>query len=120
MTTKAALAQNFRFKMGWTILLILTALMTVNHIALPFYSPSDSTPAIGFAAFNLYALVVIWIPFRRYERWAWYTTWILPAGLALPAILESNPGIVIFYSTVSAVLVLGLLLTLRDFFPKQD
>ncbi len=120
MTTKAALAQNSRIKLGWMILLIFTALMAVNHLTLPLYSPSDSIPAIGFAAFNLVALIVIIIPFRRLERWAWYTTWILPAGLALPAILESNPGIVIFYSTVSAVLVLGLLLTMRDFFPKQD
>ncbi len=120
MTTKVIRAQKSRFKTGWIILLVFAALMTLNHIALPIYSPTDSTPAIGFAAFNLYALIVILIPFRRYERWAWYTTWILPAGLALPAILESNQGIVIFYSTVSAVLVLGLLLTMRDFFPKQD
>ncbi len=56
---------------------------------------------------------------RRFERWAWFTTWILPAGLALPAIIESNPAIVIFYSAVSALLVLGLLLTMRDFFQKQ-
>ncbi len=120
MATKAALAQNTRFKIGWMILLVLTALMAVNHIALSIYSPMDTTPAIGFAAFNLYALVIILIPFRKFERWAWLTTWILPVGLTLPAIAESNPAIIIIYSTVSGLLVLGLLLTMRDFFPNRS
>ncbi len=119
MITKTALAQNTRFKVGWIILLVITALMAVNHIALPFYSPADATAAVGYAVLNIYALIVILIPFRRFERWAWLTSWIQPIGLALPAVIESNPAILIFYFTASALLVLGLLLTMWDFIPNH-
>jgi hypothetical protein len=71
---------------------------------------------VGFAAFNLYALLVIYIPFRRREKWAWYTTWILPVGLAAPAFIDTS--IAIFYYSVAAACVVGLLLTLQEFFTK--
>jgi hypothetical protein len=69
---------------------------------------------MGFTVFNLYALIVLLIPFRQGERWAWLTTWILPIGLALPASYDS--GIAILYYTVAAICVLGLLLTVGDIF----
>ena len=74
---------------------------------------------MGYAAFNLYALLVIAIPFRRQETWAWYATWILPIGLAGSAALAADPNITPFYDAVAAACVLGLLLTMRDFFAGE-
>jgi hypothetical protein len=105
--------QNTRFKVGWITLLIAAALMTLNHFSLIFFL-GDPVLFTGFAAVNLYALIVILIPFRRAEQWAWLTTWILPAGLALPA--STDPDLAIFYYAVAALCILGLLLTMRDFF----
>lgn len=108
--------QNVRFKTGWLLLLIAAALMALNHFVLIF-ALDEPTLFIGYTVFNFYALAVLLIPFRRYERWAWYCTWILPLGFVAPAFL--NPDIAIFYYVVAAVCVLGLLLTRQEFFANM-
>jgi hypothetical protein len=113
MVTKNAIAQNSRFKIGWIILITFSALMTLNHFSLIFFL-DEPVLFIGYTAFNLYALIVILIPFHRIEKWAWLTTWILPIGLAVPA--SADPSLAIYYFGVSALLVLGLLLTMPEFF----
>jgi hypothetical protein len=104
---------NTRFKAGWIALLATAALMTLMHAGLIF-ALGEPVLFIGYAAFNLYSLLVIAIPFRRLERWAWYATWILPVGLVLPAALD--PGLLLFYAVFAGACVLGLVLTSREFF----
>jgi hypothetical protein len=118
MSTMVNTAQNLRFKIGWIILLIATALMTLNHATLIF---AEDEPILftGFAAFTLYAFLVIYIPFRRAEKWAWYTTWILPIGLAASAFSITDPNIALLYYTFAALCGLGLLLTMPDFFARD-
>jgi len=113
MSTIVTISHNARFKTGRIILLIAAGLMTLNHAALMLVL-DEPVLFMGYAAFNLYALVVIAIPFGRCEKWAWFLTWTLPIGLAIPA--SNNPNLAPFYYAVSAVCVLGLLLTMRDFF----
>jgi hypothetical protein len=113
MSATVNVGQHARFKTGRIILLVAVALMTLNHLGLIFVL-GEPVLFMGFAAFNLYALVVIAIPFRRHEKWAWYATWILPIGLAAPAF--TDPNIALFYYAVAAICVLGLLLTMRGFF----
>jgi hypothetical protein len=115
MPASTILARNSHFKFGWIILLISAALMTLMHFGLIFFL-DEPTLFTGFAAFNLYAFLIIYIPFRRGEKWAWVATWILPVGLALPAF--NDPDIAFYYG-VAAVCVLGLLLTMQDFFSKS-
>ena len=115
MSATAIPAQNTRFKIGWIMLIILAALMTLNHFVLIF-ALDNPVLFIGYTAFNLYALIVILIPFRRGEKWAWLATWILPIGMALPA--STNPDLAIFYYSVAGLCMVGLLLSLRDFFSK--
>ncbi len=113
MSTTVMFGSNARFKTGSSILLVAAALMTLNHVALMFVQ-DEPVLYMGFAAFNLYALVVIAIPFRGHEKWAWYATWILPIGLAAAA--SADPNIASFYYPVAAACGLGLLLTMQDFF----
>ncbi len=115
MSATVNFGQDLRFKTGRMILLVAAALMTLNHFTLIF-ALDEPTLFTGFTAFTLYAFLVIYIPFRRTEKWAWVATWILPVGLAAPAFIE--PNIAIFYFTVAAACVAGLLLTMRDFFAK--
>lgn len=112
MTEATATLPQSRFKAGWILLFVLAGLMTLNHAVLLFVLDEPALFA-GYTVFNLYAMVVLAIPFRRRERWAWYTTWLLPLGLALPAAADGE--IAIYYYGVAAVCVLGLLLTMSDF-----
>lgn len=108
--------QSRSFKAGWILLLLSAALMALNHFVLTFVL-REPVLFLGWTAFNLYALLVIAIPFRRLEKWAWYATWILPVGLAAGAFSDSY--IALYYYSVAAACVLGLLLTMRDFFAVQ-
>lgn len=116
MSADTNFTRNFRFKSGWIILLVSAALMTLGHLSMIFVLDEPNL-FTGFAAFTLYSFIVILIPFRRGEKWAWLTTWILPVGLAIPA--ATDPNIAIYYFGIAAVCVLGLLLTMRDFFLKR-
>jgi hypothetical protein len=111
-------SHNARFKTGQIILLVAAALMTLNHVVIIFVL-DDPVLFLGYTAFTLYALVVIAIPFRRCEKWAWYATWILPIGLAAVAALSGDPNITPFYYGTAAACVLGLLLTMREFFAGE-
>ena len=115
MAATVNVGHTLRFQIGRIILLVAATLMTLNHSVLIF-ALDDPVLFMGYAAFNLYALIVIAIPFRRHEKWAWYATWILPIGLAGSAALAADSNITPFYCAVAAACVLGLLLTMRDFF----
>ncbi len=115
MSVSTIPAQNTRFKAGWIILLVSAALMTLGHLSMIFVL-DEPTLFIGHTAFNLYAFLIILIPFRQGKKWAWIATWILPVVLVLTA--SFVPEIVPYYFGMAAVCVLGLLLTMRDFFSK--
>jgi hypothetical protein len=108
--------QSVLFKIGWVILLVAAALMTVNHLGLIFVL-NDPILFLGWGLFTLYALVVIAVPYRHLEKWAWYITWLLPAGLAAGGF--TDPDISLFYYAFAAACVLGLLLTVREFFAVE-
>jgi hypothetical protein len=76
---------------GWVVLLmsallgIFAALVTAFLPEYILSSPISGTAypimgALGIASigFNIFAVVLTLIPYRRNERWAWYTLWMLP------------------------------------------
>jgi hypothetical protein len=105
--------QRARFTAGWMMLTVAAALMTLNHGVLSLVL-DEPILFLGHAAFNLYALLVIVLPLRRRERWAWYTTWVLPVGLAIPGAMD--PDIAPIYYGAAAVSVVGLLLSMGELF----
>lgn len=109
-------SQSRSFTAGWVLLILSAALMALNHLVLIF-ALDEPVLFLGWTAFNFYALAVIAIPYRRLEKWAWYATWILPIGLAAAALLD--PNIALYYYSVAAAGVLGLLLTMRGFFAVE-
>ena len=116
MLANVSFGHNSHFKMGWIILLVIAALMTLGHFGLIFFFMDERVLFAGLAAANLYAFIAIYTAFRRGEKWAWVITWTLP-GLAL-LIAATVPSIAIYYYGVAAICVLGLLLTIRDFFSR--
>lgn len=119
MTTQTLATRNNTFKIGWLALLVVSALAAVWHlIAIAAFPSDEATLFVGWAAFNLYSTVVLYIPFRRGERWAWYATWILVIGFAIP-ILINQESYVVAYLIAAGVMALALLLTWPAFFRKE-
>jgi hypothetical protein len=78
---------------------------------------------VGFTSLALFALVITYFGVRHGYRWAWFAMWLFAVTLALTAILfnpskRPDPGIV--YAGFAMVTVIGLLLPIRKFFPKQS
>lgn len=106
-------AVSTKFKIGWWILIGLGVLMTLNHLVLGFIMMNEFVLFAGWTGFNLYALVILFVPFRRGEKWAWYASWILAIITASP--LLGDPSIAPYYTGASVLLIIGLLLTRSEF-----
>ena len=117
MSTQTNATDSAAFNIGWIVLLIIPALATLNHIMLPLYGDPVAL-ALGWMGFSLYATVVIAIPFRRGERWAWYISWIPVIGFAYP-ILITQESYTVAYLIAAGVMALSLLLTRPAFFRKE-
>ena len=117
MSTQTKVTHSDTFNIGWIVLLIISMLATLNHIMLPLYGDNLAL-AIGWTGDSLYAIMVLAIPFRRGERWAWYSTWFLVIGFAIP-ILIIQESYTVAYLIASGVMALILLLTRPAFFRKE-
>jgi hypothetical protein len=75
----------------------------------------------GYFGTALFAAVVTFFGLRKGARWAWVALWIFPAVLSLGAIwffTHDQPGIGAFYAGVTAISLIGLLLSFRLVSPK--
>jgi len=105
------------FQVAWWVLVVLTGLFALNHIvgAVAFASSTDERLMFtAFAALQLLALVVLLIPYRRGEMWAWWAIWI-PVAMMILALAFSVDGISIAYSSVGVVMALAQVATLPRF-----
>jgi hypothetical protein len=110
-------------KYGWTILFVSALLGIFGGVSLMF--PSDPT-SIGpsglwllrawgmtWVGFNILVLAMSVGPYRRGERWAWYTLWLMP--LLFIAYFLIAPERVYFYLVLSVLSALGLILPYRRY-----
>jgi len=119
MTTQTLATPGTTFKIGWITLLVISALATLWHIiAIAAFPADEATLFVGWAAFNLYSTIVLYVPFRRGEKWAWYTSWILVIGFAAP-ILFSQESFTVYYLGAAVVMALSLLLTRSALFSEN-
>lgn len=120
--TSAAPTRSTRvlFRVGWWTLLVLFALFGVNHAAgvwLIATSTDESQMFELFAALNLFALIVLLIPYRRLEGWAWWAMWIgiIPVGLVMAF---GADAIGVIYLITAIVLALAQFATLPRFLSR--
>jgi len=125
-----ARSERVHERYAWVILVADVALGIVSAITttLPplswfsdlLYSTTYSVMGawgISWVGFEILALVVILIPFRRGERWAWWALWLLPGlWLCLFFLDTSLLGLLV----LTLISVTGLLLSRRRFFPKPE
>ena len=73
---------------------------------------------LTWIGFNILALVLIVGPYRRGERWAWYTLWLMPLLLVGYFVLSPELTMNLVLAILSAAL--GLLLPYRRYFPHAE
>jgi hypothetical protein len=113
MVTSGRLAQGAFYKTGWILALVVSVLMTLNHLVLIFVL-NQPTLFVGWTAFNVYACLVLWFPFRQGARWAWWVSWVLVIAFASVIFFDTQIGTL--YLGAAAIIAVGLLLTASALF----
>ena len=117
MSTQTNTNYSAMFNIGWIVLLILSAMVTLWLILLMFTIVEDAPFLMSWAAFSLYATLILYIPFRRAEKWAWFSIWI-QVILFGSTIFFSPPEIGMKYVITAGLMALCMLLTAPAFFRK--
>jgi uncharacterized membrane protein HdeD (DUF308 family) len=121
MTTR----ESVLFKIAWVSLAITgLAILVFGLIATAW--PSSSGPsfprAIGVASMGmgLFGLMITVLPYRRRERWAWFTLSYYPVFWAAHLLGGLPPGQEHFHQIVFLILSLvGLLVPVGEFFSRE-
>jgi hypothetical protein len=115
---------NLRFTIAWISLAIIGVAIIVFGLFVTIW-PGSSDPlflrTIGVASIGLglFGLLITLIPYRRTERWAWFTLWYYPFFWCVHLLGGLPPGQDHIHQIVFIVLSLvGLLLPLSDFFGR--
>jgi hypothetical protein len=125
--TKVGSERDYR-EYGWMILsanavlgiiaALITALPSLYMLSDPVYR--EYYPVVGalgtaLVGFNVLALVVILVPFRRRERWAWYALWMLPLQWIVQFAFFPD----LAYLALALLTTVGLVFPYRGFFPRE-
>ncbi len=104
-------------RIAWGVLIFLIAGFAINHVVgVATYADTDTDRLLltVFAALNVYALIVLLIPYRNRVPWAWGVTWVSVAVFAITPLLV-EPPIGWFYLGAAVVLAAAQLAALPDF-----
>src|SRR5215208_3281527 len=116
-------------KYGWMILAVSAILGIVAAVVTtfpPLYVFSSSLyegvyPMMGalgtaLVGFNILALVMVLVPYRRGERWSWFTLWMLPLGWVSQFVFLLD----VSYLILAVFTTVGLVLPYRRFFSRAE
>src|SRR5215211_4468618 len=114
---------------GWMILSVSAVLGIFAAVVTtfpPLYVFSSSLyegvyPMLGalgtaLVGFNILALVMSLIPFRRGERWSWFTLWMLPLEWVSQFVFSPD----LAYLVLALFTAVGLALPYRRFFSRAE
>ena len=80
------------------------------------YYPVVGALGTALVGFNVLALVMILVPFKRHERWAWYALWMLPLQWIVQFAFFPD----LSYLTLALLITVSLVLPYRRFFPTVE
>jgi uncharacterized membrane protein YozB (DUF420 family) len=114
---------------GWMILsasavlgvvaAVVTMIPPLYVFSSPFYEgvyPMMGALGTALVGFNVLALVMALIPYRRYERWAWFTLWLLPLEWVSQFVFLPE----VTYLVLAVLTAAGLVLPYRGFFSRAE
>lgn len=117
MSTHSMITSQTTAKIAWLTMLTIAILATLNHSILIFVIREKATLFISWATYTAYAAMVLFIPFRHGERWAWYATWILVLGFTSMILFDAQVGA--WYSAAGVIIAVCLMFTRGAFFSKN-
>lgn len=81
----------------------------------------DGISGVGLAIFGM---LVSATSYRKGEKWAWYVSWTMPAGILAAQLniyqLTGSTTVLVLGIIFTVVSLLALFLPFRQFFPKQQ
>ena len=104
------------FMIGRGILLTMSLGNALAFTGMLFFVPDAELLMMTWAAFNFLAAMILLIPYRRGETWAWYTIWALVLPYALIILFTAERGPI--YMAEAFILMIGQLLTFKTFFSR--
>jgi hypothetical protein len=116
--------ESVRFKIAWISLAIIGIAIFVFGLIVSVWPGSSDTlflRTIGVASIGmgLFGMMIAVIPYRRRERWAWFTLWYYPIFWLAHFLGGLPPGQDHIHQIVFIVLSLvGLLISMSEFFPR--
>jgi hypothetical protein len=105
------------FKIAWWALVVSVSLFTLNHIvgAATFAASDDERVMfLIFGALNLLTLVVLLVPYRAREPWAWWAIWIPIAAMFIGPVFFGLDPIALVYLVGGAVMTAAHLIAARQ------
>jgi hypothetical protein len=126
-TPRGAMTQSASvlFKSGWISLAIIGLAILIFGLITTVVPDSGGPPylrAIGVASIGmgLFGLLITTIAYRRRERWTWFALWYYPVFWTAHLVGGLPPGKDHIHQVVFIVVSLaGLLLPVREFFPRR-
>lgn len=80
----------------------------------------DGISGVGLAIFGMFVSAT---SYRKGEKWAWYASWTMPAGILAAQLniyqLTGSTAVLVLGVIFTAVSLLALFLPFPQFFPKQ-
>jgi hypothetical protein len=102
---------------------ILAAIVTTMPPLYVFSSSAfqNTYPIMGafgtaLVGFNILALAITLVPYKRGERWAWFTLWLLPLGWVSQFVFLPD----VTYLVLAFLTTAGLVLPFRKFFSRAE
>lgn len=112
-------AVRVSFWIGWSLLVVLLVLFGVaSHLGGIWYiaaSPDEAQMFMLFFVVNVLTVVLLVIPYRQLQRWAWWAVWIGIVPFALIIAFGPPNYIGWMYLGVAAILAVGQFLALPRF-----
>ena len=97
------------------LIISLPSLSVYLGLTLRVY-PTLAALGTALLGLNVLALVVILVPFKRHERWAWYALWMLPLQWLSQFVFFPD----LAYLMLVVLTTVGLVLPYRRFFPREE
>jgi uncharacterized membrane protein HdeD (DUF308 family) len=117
--------ERVRFKTAWILLAITGVAILVFGLIIAVWPDATNRlffQAIGAASIGmgLFGTLIAVIPFRRRERWAWFTLWYYPIFWLAHFLGGLPPGQDHIHQIVLIVFSLAaLLVSASEFFPRR-
>lgn len=116
--------ESVRFKIAWISLVIIgVAIFVFGLIVTVWPGSSDAlflrTIGVASIGMGLFGVMITMIPYKRRERWAWFTLWYYPIFWLAHFLGGLPPGQDHIHQIVFIILSLAsLLISVSEFFPR--